>query len=419
MTSITQNINFGLEPKIIPANMIIQASPEITRVIESSPEKYSFLVKFSWHNENDFLLDTIDAEAKGWKLLRNLDGDWLLKAPNETDLNFYPLECNLEEELKDITFSDPLVKLEALGRIPPREIWEQIDPDFVEDFLEMQEFLLSGPHPLSKWELYSGTQILKDVDLFKDKGKIPIARNRSSDDFLVLGDDSLYVIDPYDTEFGYYGHENTFGTINYFLKEDNLQISWDIRDIISSIQKDSRYQQCIAWGEERKGHKEGTIAAHIEELEKNLEIANQFIENPADQQILKLLIHTHDTFKLEATPNVPITDPKSHASLAREYLEKRLGETYLSNMLQYHDELYAIWRKSEQKGNIDENRLIKLTEAIKDWDVFMAFTIIDNVTESKVLTPTQWAIDIMKKRVEFKIDQQKLFDAIVNNLGKK
>ncbi len=203
-------------------------------------------------------------------------------------------------------------------------------------------------------------------------------------------------------------------------KWEETEIAFHLNNVIKEIKNDRRYQKCIMWGESRAGHDEGTISAHIKELETNLEIVKPYIESNTNQAILSLLIHTHDTFKSEAKRRVPITHPQSHASLAREYVESYLGKTYLSNMLQYHDELYAIWRKAQSKSQqIDQGRLDKLIPLIEDWDLFMTFTIIDNTTKSKELEPTQWAIDIIKQQVNLCLNHQEMFNKIIEDLANR
>ncbi len=48
---------------------------------------------------------------------------------------------------------------------------------------------------------------------------------------------------------------------------------------------------------------------------------------------LKLLIHTRDTFKGESQPGVSITDPRSHASLARAFLTTHCDDADLLAMV--------------------------------------------------------------------------------------
>src|SRR3954465_12928260 len=86
----------------------------------------------------------------------------------------------------------------------------------------------------------------------------------------------------------------------------------DFKDVFHAITRDKRYQRNLEWGEVRPGHPEGTIRAHIAELDGNLEQLRAKVSE-ADYWRLKVLIHTHDTFKGEAQPGAPIMSADSHA----------------------------------------------------------------------------------------------------------
>src|SRR5205823_13706839 len=88
----------------------------------------------------------------------------------------------------------------------------------------------------------------------------------------------------------------------------------DYQRAFEAIQLDPRYQTNLDWGESRPGHPEGTVRAHIEEIERNLESLRSILSE-TEYWKLKVLMHTHDTFKSEAEPGVTITDPRSHASI--------------------------------------------------------------------------------------------------------
>ena len=77
------------------------------------------------------------------------------------------------------------------------------------------------------------------------------------------------------------------------------------------------------------------MRAHIAELERNLEAFKAELSEDEYWKI-RVLIHTHDTFKAEAEPGVSITHPRSHASLARAFLASLCDDADLLNMVQYH-----------------------------------------------------------------------------------
>lgn len=166
-----------------------------------------------------------------------------------------------------------------------------------------------------------------------------------------------------------------------------------------AIVADPRYLANLDWGKPRSGHPEGTVRAHIAEIEPNLDLLRPKLMDE-DYWKLKLLIHTHDSFKAESEPGVAITDPKSHASLARAFLETYCDDADLLAMVQYHDEPFAIYRQFEFKGKYNQDRFTLLLKAIRDWNLFLAFNIIDGCTAGKSRKPLHWLFGEVEGKVE-------------------
>ncbi|ODA29955.1 hypothetical protein A6X21_06330 [Planctopirus hydrillae] len=158
---------------------------------------------------------------------------------------------------------------------------------------------------------------------------------------------------------------------------------------LEAVKADARYQRNLDWGKPRAGHPEGTVRAHIAEIEPNLDRLAPKL-SPLEIDKLRLLIHTHDSFKAEAEAGVPITHPASHASLARSFLAEFCDDADLLAMVQYHDEPFALWRQVSSKGTYNQERLQALFEAIEDWNLFLAFNIIDGCTTGKGRQPLRW-----------------------------
>ena len=165
---------------------------------------------------------------------------------------------------------------------------------------------------------------------------------------------------------------------------------------------DERYLKNIAWGEPRPGHPEGSIRAHIAELERNAEVLDARLTG-TDRWRLRLLIHAHDTFKPDAA-DVKIADPRSHASLARGFLAEFCpDDRALLDIVQFHDEPYALWRQ-EQHGRLNVARRDALFAVIRDWDLFLAFLIVDGCTPGKSREPLRWFFEQTATRgVESKV----------------
>jgi hypothetical protein len=164
----------------------------------------------------------------------------------------------------------------------------------------------------------------------------------------------------------------------------------DYRAVFASILADPRYQANLDYGEPRGGHPEGTVRAHIMELDANLEALSSRVTGESEYWKLKVLIHTHDTFKAESRPGVPIKDPCSHASLARVFLVGYCSDPDILAIVQYHDEPYALYRQFASKGSYSSDRLEVLRSEIKDWDLFLAFLIVDGCTAGKSREPLHW-----------------------------
>jgi hypothetical protein len=174
------------------------------------------------------------------------------------------------------------------------------------------------------------------------------------------------------------------------------------QDIFARIQADERYQRNLDWGEPRSGHPEGTVRAHIAELEANLEkLREKFCDE--DCWKLRILIHTHDSFKAQSKSGVAISDPHSHASLARAFLAEFCDDQDLLAMVRFHDEPYALWRQVQQQGQFEVRRLNGLVGAVSDWNLFLGFLIIDGCTAGKSRQPLVWLFGQLVGRVETEI----------------
>lgn len=173
----------------------------------------------------------------------------------------------------------------------------------------------------------------------------------------------------------------------------------DYKKIFDAVTSDPRYQRNLDWGEARPGHPEGTVRAHISEVDRNLEDLRDKVSE-TDYWRLKVLIHTHDTFKGEAQPGAPITAPNSHASLARAFLAHFCDDADMLAMVQYHDEPFALWRQFASRGKFNQERLTTLLTNIRDWNLFLAFNIVDGCTEGKDRDPLRWLFQQIAGKVE-------------------
>lgn len=178
-----------------------------------------------------------------------------------------------------------------------------------------------------------------------------------------------------------------------------------MQDVVEKIMSDPRYLKNIEYGEPRSGHPEGKVKFHIAELEDNLEkLASRGISEEQYWK-LKFLIHVHDTFKADATPDSPILSPASHASLARKFAAEFIDDEDLLNMIQLHDVNYALWKQYAGTGSYDIDRFRSLLDTIQDWDLFMMFLIIDGSTQGKERAKLLWFMHEVAKYKESHIDE--------------
>ncbi len=173
----------------------------------------------------------------------------------------------------------------------------------------------------------------------------------------------------------------------------------DTKTILNDVRADERYLANLQWGRPRSGHPEGTIAAHVAELEANAERLRDRL-SPEQFERIRVLVHVHDTFKPDAESGVAIEAPNSHASLARGFLAEFTDDEELLAMAQWHDLPYALWRKSRRSGELDERRFAILTESIVDWHAFVAFLIVDGCTAGKSREPLEWFLGELEGRVD-------------------
>ena len=178
------------------------------------------------------------------------------------------------------------------------------------------------------------------------------------------------------------------------------------------ICSDERYTCNLDWGKPRRGHPEGTVRAHIEELEKNLHVLRSEISEE-EYWSLRILIHVHDSFKAKSAKGVPITHPKSHASLATDFLRSFSDDADLLNMVQFHDEPFALWRQQRHRGKCNQSRLDSLVKLIGNWKLFLMFTAIDGVTVGKSPEPLYWAAEAIAARVGFEMEATRWIDKLV------
>lgn len=175
-----------------------------------------------------------------------------------------------------------------------------------------------------------------------------------------------------------------------------METNWE--HVFWKIVKDGRYLQGLKYGKPRYGHAEGTVLNHVMELEKNLERLQPSL-SPEEYWKLRILVHVHDSMKLYSRRDAAIEDPQSHASMAAKFFSEFVADVDLMNMIQYHDEGYALWKQVESRGFYNIPRFQKVVRLIWDVELYLLFTIIDGFTASKETDKIRWYILEVEKEV--------------------
>jgi hypothetical protein len=169
-----------------------------------------------------------------------------------------------------------------------------------------------------------------------------------------------------------------------------------MENALARIKEDPRYKAGLAYGKPRLGHAEGSVGNHLADLDANLQAIRHLLSSK-EYCKLALLIHVHDTMKYAAKMDAPIRDPESHASLARKFLAEFVDDHDLLQMVQFHDEGFALFKQFEAKGKYSRRRLNENVLAIGDIELYLLFTVIDGHTPSKEDGMVRWFVDEVNK----------------------
>lgn len=188
----------------------------------------------------------------------------------------------------------------------------------------------------------------------------------------------------------------------------SFQKAKDYQKLTKLGMADERYKENVEFEYDRplSGHLEGKVKYHIVELEANLERLKHRLPKEEYYWKLKFLIHVHDTFKAEASQEgVPANHPRSHESLARAFASEFTDDADLLNIIQFHDENYTLWKQFKSNGHYDRKWLQYLLNTIHNWDLFLAFTIIDGYTEGKDIEKLAWFINQVREHKGTQVDE--------------
>ena len=148
------------------------------------------------------------------------------------------------------------------------------------------------------------------------------------------------------------------------------------------------------WGTPRYGHPEGKVGLHVREVLDNVDRLNL---DPVSRHQLRLIAIAHDTFKFRENKNHQMF----HGKLARVFMEQHIGERFLLDIIELHDEAYYIWKclEMEKQPETAHQRLEKLMEGLgENMPLFYLFFKSDTETGDKIQTPLRWFERLMRER---------------------
>ena len=154
--------------------------------------------------------------------------------------------------------------------------------------------------------------------------------------------------------------------------------------------EDEAFCRGLLWGVPRYGHPEGSILAHIIEVNENID---QLPVDAETRRLLRIVCFVHDTFKNIEHKGNPRDWTKHHAVYARKFLERYVDDEHLLNVVELHDDAYYAWRLAHLYGRLadSEQRIQMVRENVGPyWQLFYLFFKCDTCTGDKNPAPLVW-----------------------------
>jgi hypothetical protein len=143
----------------------------------------------------------------------------------------------------------------------------------------------------------------------------------------------------------------------------------------------------LAWGKPRPGHPEGAVGTHVAHL---LEALDESGETDERRELLRLMALVHDSFKYQVRERLPRVGDNHHATRACRFAERFTDDERVLAAIEFHDRPYALWRKLQRCGKLDERKFQRMMRKIPDPELFLRFVELDGSTEGKRHEPIEW-----------------------------
>jgi len=165
-------------------------------------------------------------------------------------------------------------------------------------------------------------------------------------------------------------------------------------DLERLIIRDPEFIEGVQWGKPRKGHDEGKVIYHIEEVLANVDK----YANEHNRVNLRLITIIHDTFKNKVDTTKDRSGENHHAMIARRFAEKYITDPIVLDIIELHDEGYnsfCIFQRDPTKEEKAKSRALKLISRLDKLDItaldlYLTFYRCDNNTASKEQTSLEW-----------------------------
>jgi hypothetical protein len=159
-----------------------------------------------------------------------------------------------------------------------------------------------------------------------------------------------------------------------------------------AICENPEFERGALYGKPRKGHPEGQVIYHIEEVLNNIE---KFYGDDEDKSDLRIIAILHDSFKHKVDRNQPKVGENHHGMIARRFAEKFSIHQDVLQVIQYHDDAYNAWQKGGRHGDWygAKKRATNLINALMIegcLDLFVKFYRCDNATGDKSQDNFEW-----------------------------
>jgi hypothetical protein len=166
-------------------------------------------------------------------------------------------------------------------------------------------------------------------------------------------------------------------------------------DLERRLAADPALLRGLAWGEPRAGHPEGPVGTHVGDLLGQLDTWNEPEER---RRQLRFIALVHDSFKAHVRDRLPRVGENHHAKRARRFAQTFTNDQAILSTIELHDRPYALWRKMQRKGKLDELGFARMMRRVPDPELFLRFVELDGSTEGKRPEPIEWLRAELTKR---------------------